>query len=419
MKKTLFRSLSYVALSSALLLTACKDTQQDFTPTLQLSKDQQLSTDPSAYEGRYIVVFKDEVSTAYRSRLPQEPTRREEKIEYVERVRDIAQQEVKRLLAEVGIQRTSFEQIYGNVFLGFADKLTTEEVKILRQDSRIAIIEPDREVQLEPVEVIEHTNASQVTPWGITRVGGFVNAAGLSRWAWVIDSGIDLTHPDLTVNTQFSRTFVGGTPTDQNGHGTHVAGTIAARNNTIGVVGVAAGATVVSVRVFGASGSSSNSVIISGIDYVAGAALARDVVNMSLGGGASSAVDNATINAASKGLYIAVAAGNSSANANNFSPARVNYFNSSNGGRVITISAMDSQDRFASFSNFGNPPIDFCAPGVSIYSTYRNGGYATLSGTSMATPHVAGIMLVNNGTVRTNGFVRNDPDGNPDPIAVR
>ena len=106
-----------------------------------------------------------------------------------------------------------------------------------------------------------------------------------------------------------------------------------------------------------------------------------------------------------------LAAANSGANAANFTPARTN------GNNIYTISAIDSQDRFASFSNYGNPPIDYAAPGVSVLSTYKSGGTATLSGTSMAAPHVAGILLL--GTVKADGFAANDPDGNPDPIAHR
>ncbi|NJW54993.1 S8 family serine peptidase, partial [Salinimicrobium oceani] len=111
-----------------------------------------------------------------------------------------------------------------------------------------------------------------------------------------------------------------------------------------------------------------------------------------------------------KGIKFALAAGNDSTNANNSSPARVN------GTNIYTVSAIDINDRFASFSNYGNPPIDYAAPGVNIKSTWKSGGYNTISGTSMASPHVAGILVL--GSVRADGTASGDPDGNPDPIAV-
>lgn len=132
---------------------------------------------------------------------------------------------------------------------------------------------------------------------------------------------------------------------------------------------------------------------------------------MSLGGPFSKAVNDGVVAAASNGIKFALAEGNESQNTNNVSPG------SANGPNVYTISAMNSSDSWASFSNFGNPPVDYCAPGVSIQSTWKGGGYNTISGTSMATPHVAGILLL--GTISTDGTVNNDPDGNPDPIAIR
>jgi subtilisin family serine protease len=215
----------------------------------------------------------------------------------------------------------------------------------------------------------------------------------------------------LTVDVARSKTFLGGTstPDDQNGHGTHVAGTIAAKNNSIGVVGVAAGATVVSVRVLDRRGSGSTSGVIAGVDYVAAVASSGDVANMSLGGGVSLALD-AAVSVASGSCKFSLAAGNETDNANNHSPARVN------GANIFTISAMGIGDKWASYSNYGNPPVDYCAPGSSIYSTYKDGGYATLSGTSMAAPHVAGVLLL--GAIRNGGSVSGDPDGNADVIAI-
>lgn len=197
---------------------------------------------------------------------------------------------------------------------------------------------------------------------------------------------------------------------DGNGHGTHVSGSIAAVDNDIDVVGVAAGASVVGVKVLNSAGSGTNSGVIDGIDYVAANASGGDVANMSLGGGTSQALDDAVRNAADQGIYFAVAAGNDSDDANNYSPARVEYNN------VWTISAIDENDSFASFSNYGNPPIEYAAPGVDVESLWRDNGVNTISGTSMASPHAAGVLLVTCGNPTADGTASGDPDGNADPI---
>lgn len=248
----------------------------------------------------------------------------------------------------------------------------------------------------------------QTVPWGIARVNGGV--AGATGTAWVIDSGIDLDHPDLNVDVGRSVYYTGRSADDENGHGTHVAGTIGALDNTIGVVGVAAGATVVSVRVLDRRGSGAYSGVIAGIDYVGANGAAGDVANMSLGGGFSQALNDAVI-AASSTVKFVLAAGNESTDAATKSPA------SANGANIYTISSFAQGDNWSSFSNYGNPPVDFAEPGSSILSTYKDGAYATLSGTSMAAPHAAGILLL--GGIRSGGTVGGDPDGNPDTIGVR
>jgi subtilisin family serine protease len=228
----------------------------------------------------------------------------------------------------------------------------------------------------------------------------------------VIDTGVDQNHPDLNVDTTRSVNFVSRGKykvDDGNGHGTHVAGTIAAIDNTIGVIGVAAGATVVGVRVLGDNGSGSFADVIAGVDHVAAHGNPGDVANMSLAGGYSLALNEAVQNA-SANVKFAIAAGNNGANASSYSPA------SAQGANIYTVSAFANGDTWASFSNYGNPPIDCGAPGVSVLSTYKGDGYATLSGTSMAAPHVAGLLLL--GIPATDGAVSGDPDGNPDPIAV-
>jgi subtilisin family serine protease len=298
--------------------------------------------------------------------------------------------------------------VYTNSIRGFSAKIPAAAAeRLAAQNSNIAYFEKDG-----PVWIVQGGppggggGGGETTPYGITRVGGPVDGTG--KTAWVLDTGIDQDHPDLNVDTARSISFADNSPDDKNGHGTHVAGTIAAIDNDIDVVGVAAGATVVAVKVLGNSGSGSYSDVIAGVDHVAANAASGDSANMSLGGSPSQAVDDAVIAAAGKGIRFAIAAGNSGADANNYSPARANHSN------IWTVSAIDSNDNFASFSNWGNPPVDCAAPGVSVLSLRKGGGTTTYSGTSMAAPHVAGILLF--GSPKSDGTANNDPDGNPDPI---
>jgi subtilisin family serine protease len=176
------------------------------------------------------------------------------------------------------------------------------------------------------------------------------------------------------------------------------------------VVGVAAGVEVIPVKVLNKRGSGSMGDVLCGVDFVGGVSNADDVANMSLGGGVYSTLDDAVVEASLAGARFVLAAGNEGTDANSSSPARAN------GSRVFTISAFDVNDVLASWSNYGNPPIDFSAPGVGIFSTYKNGGYRILSGTSMAAPHFAGLLL--GGIVNTDGVVGGDTDGIADSIAV-
>jgi subtilisin len=260
----------------------------------------------------------------------------------------------------------------------------------------------------------------------------------------IVDTGIDLTHPDLNVYRE--KTFVPNTTTanDDNGHGTHVAGTAAARDNSIGVVGVAPGARLWAVKVLDSTGAGSISSIIAGIDYVTQHANEIDVVNLSFGCEChSQALETAINNSVAAGVTYVVAAGNSHKDALTFSPANI--------PNVIAVSAIvdtdgkcggigqstkyGNDDTLASFSNYGRT-VKMAAPGVNILSTFKGHSYSTLSGTSMAAPHVTGAAalykashpgatpsavldaLVNQGsnpsTVCDNnghGYFANDPDG--------
>jgi len=297
---------------------------------------------------------------------------------------------------------------------GFSAVIPASQIEAIRNDPRVAIVEKDGPVQLvQPVESNARPggggSGGQTVPWGITRIGGAGDGTG--KTAWVIDSGIDMTHADLNTSRNCHTYFIGTSPSDGNGHGTHVAGTIAAKNNGQDVVGVAANAYVCSVRVLGNSGSGSWEGVINGVNFVAANGAPGDVANMSVGGSGSNAtLETAILNAAAKGIKFVIAAGNSGIDANLETPARTN------GPNVFTISATGSNDCLASWSNYGLG-VDFAAPGSGILSTRKGGGTTTMSGTSMAAPHAAGVLLL--GAARTDGVACSDRDGVPDPIIHR
>jgi subtilisin family serine protease len=320
--------------------------------------------------------------------------------------------------------RGKVRQVFRDRLQGMVIEMPETALSELRNHPLVEAVEVDRVVQLTLPKLQNMRVAAtatgaaatgQETPWGIDRVGG--SGDGTGKTAWVVDSGIDLRHPDLQVDTQRCFTvFRSGAEgrlgcSDGNGHGTHVAGTIAALDNGTGVVGVAAGATVVPIKVLDSNGRGALSGVIAGLEYVAARANPGDVVNVSFGGGTSNLLDNATRTVAATGASVVIAAGNESRNANNSSPARVN------GDNIYTISAFREGDVFASFSNFANPPVDYSAPGVRIRSTWKGSSYATLSGTSMAAPHAAGVLLL--GGPDSGTTVTGDRDNNPDRIISR
>lgn len=322
------------------------------------------------------------------------------------------------------------KHIYKHSIKGFAVNMNCGKAKAaFAGQNDIVSFEPDSLMVLYPGppsgkgKKDSTTTESQVIPWGITRVGYLpvdppIDNTGLT--AWILDTGIDLDHPDLTVDA--ARGFSAFTSRkdssydDGHGHGTHVAGTIAAIDNEIDVVGVAAGATVVPVKVLNSRGSGSTSGVIAGIDWVAANASPGDCANLSLGGSYSQDLNDAVVNASTYGdkdIYFALAAGNESQNAMNTSPASAGKNEYDN---IWTISAIDTEGNFASFSNFGNPPIEFAAPGVGILSLKRGGGTTIKNGTSMAAPHACAVLMLTMGEPDSDGTANGETDGNPDLI---
>jgi subtilisin family serine protease len=291
------------------------------------------------------------------------------------------------------------ERFYTRALHGFAATLTPAQLRRLAADPMVERIEPDEVVALPPVRT-----ASQNADWGIYRVGAnlssTVSGDGMGEvtdvHVYVIDTGVDLTHPDLNVVEHVS--IIGEPNTDCHGHGTGVAGIIAARDNTAFTVGVAPGAPIHGVRVLSCLGSASASAIVAAVDWVTANAIRPAVANMSIGSLVPLPSVNAAVkNSAASGIVYAVAAGNGNpyggnqpVNACFSSPAGAGFdFLWLNG--ILTVGATDLNDMEARFSNFG-PCVNLWAPGVDVTTTWlmSQGGLITGSGTSFAAPYVAG-----------------------------
>jgi subtilisin family serine protease len=282
--------------------------------------------------------------------------------------------------------------VYSSAIEGYAAVFPNDRaLQRVQNDPRVAYVEQDQVVRA----------VAQTLPWGIDRVeadqsstkAGDGSGAVSNVNAYIIDSGIYTTHTDLNVVKHVN--FVGdGKNYDCSGHGTHVAGTVAAKDNTSDVVGAGPGAPLTGVKVLGCSGSGSWSGVIKGIDWVTANAVKPAIANMSLGGGASQAVDDAVRKSANSGVFYSIAAGNQGTDACTRSPARAGRtknadgtWNKNNG--IMTVAATNKSNGETSWSNYG-PCVDIWAPGYSILSTKNGGGTATMSGTSMAAPHVGG-----------------------------
>ena len=289
---------------------------------------------------------------------------------------------------------------YKHALNGYAAEMTEDEALALSEDPRVQFVEEDQ------VYTADATQSGAT--WGLDRIdqrnrplsGTYTyNWTGSGVRAYIIDTGIRTTHSQFGGRAAVSADFVGDGRNGQdcNGHGTHVAGTVGGST-----YGVAKSVSLRAVRVLNCQGSGTTSGVISGVDWVRANHIKPAVANMSLGGGASSALDTAVNNAINAGVTFAVAAGNENQNACNVSPART--------AAAITVGATTSTDARASYSNFGTC-LDLFAPGSSITSAWSTSDTATntISGTSMASPHVAGVaaLYLQGHTTASPATVRN------------
>ncbi|MGW0827982.1 S8 family peptidase [Streptomyces sp. NPDC002845] len=288
--------------------------------------------------------------------------------------------EGKALAKEYG---ATVERTYKKALNGYAVEATEAEAAKFAADPAVASVVQNRTFSIA-------TTQPNPPSWGLDRIDQsslplnssytYPDAAGSGVTAYIIDTGVRITHSDFGTRASYGYDAIDNdnTAQDGHGHGTHVAGTVAGAS-----YGVAKSAKVVGVRVLNNSGSGTTAQVVAGIDWVAQNAVKPAVANMSLGGGVDTALDTAVRGAIASGVTFAVAAGNSSANASNYSPARVT--------EAITVGSTTSSDARSSFSNYGSV-LDIFAPGSSITSAWNSSDSATntISGTSMATPHVAG-----------------------------
>lgn len=349
----------------ALFSTSC-ETQEVQLPTME--EVNTLADKPNSIPGKYIV-------TLHENTINYRKTNNYEDAQIG--MRKVAED----LVGKFGVSPQQIDRVYGSLLTGFSATLTSEQLSALRADPKVALVENDG-IAYKCVDVTQ-----SAATWGIDRLDQralplnqtyVYGQTGEGVKVFILDTGIKYDHPDFegrAVRGYSGYNDLGG---DVDGHGTHVAGTVGSKT-----YGVAKKATLVSVKVLGDNGSGSFSIIVAGMDWVvANKGTSPAVVNMSLGGSGTSS----TVNAAAKRLFdanvpVIVAAGNSNVDASGFTPA--------NAPNAYAVGSSTSTDARSSFSNFGTT-VKLFAPGSSITSTTVNGLFGALSGTSMASPHVAG-----------------------------
>ena len=312
----------------------------------------------------------------------------------------VASPEVRAIAATLArAQGGRVMHIYQRALRGFSVTMSATAAAALARDPRVRYIEQDSVMTIVDTQV----NAT----WGLDRIdqrdrplsGTYTyDTVAANVHVYVIDTGIRASHFEFggrVSTTGFTAIADSNGTSDCNGHGTHVAGTVGGAT-----YGVAKGVTLHAVRVLSCSGSGSTAGVIAGVDWVTANRTLPAVANMSLGGGASTALDDAVRNSVAAGVTYAIAAGNSNANACNSSPARVS--------QALTVGSSTNTDARSSFSNFGTC-VDLFAPGSSITSAWYTGDNATntISGTSMASPHVAGVAAL---------YLANDPAASPSAV---
>lgn len=369
-----------------------------------------LAQPPKPIPGQYIVILKESAAT---------PVIKQE-TKNSNRLQKASDNESKALNAYLKLKGAKMGDIKGEyvyAVVGYTAVLTPEELAKVKANPDVQGIYQDFEIKLPPkitgVAPPDIQIAKQYTTCSVTTAGGPVDGSAKNTWIWILDTGIDGSHPDLNVQTvsPFATSFITGESwNDVNGHGTHLAGIAAAKNNSIGVAGVSAGAKVVPVKVLNAQGSGPISSLIAGLNHVAMYDIPNDVVCIPVGAypvsdcvNAYPALRDAIVNLANAGTWVVMSAGYSGGDAANFNPGCIN------GNRICTVGSLSCLLNASSFSNFSSTVVDWVAVGENVYSTLPGSRYGALSGTALTVPVVAGIIHskgaapVSGGTVNCRG----------------
>lgn len=400
---------------------------------------------PKPIPGQYLVFLKASTVQPVKAH-EKKNNNRHQKLAQNKAARERALEKVQQIQNRKKIPKGKVFTEFTDVAVGFAARLTENEKKELQNDPDVAEVVQDYEIEIGPmqfdpdpddVSLLQdnsrrhfssftggpspnwelETNAltsntpAQYLGCNISKAGNFTDGSRKSTFIWVLDTGIDLDHPDLNVETTFGKSCIFLHPSfdDNHGHGTHCAGIAAAKNNSYGVVGVSAGAKVVPVKVLRSDGKGAWSTLIAGLDHVAKYDIPGDIVSISIGGYGYSNCENTNTKMrdairalGNSGTYVVMAAGNDAGDARRNLPGCIN------GTRIYTVGSITCNSACSSFSNFNTSssvPVDWVAVGSSVYSTYLNGSYRTMSGTSMSTPAVAGIIHARGGAPASAGTV--------------
>lgn len=381
------KSTAYIMVGLMIISSSCSDSIDD-SPVIDLDNVSLIGQE-NLIPGQFIVVL-NENNIKFRKTSDYASAQ--------EGMRKVAHD----IVARYKIEEVNIDKVYGSLLTGFSVKLDQAQLEALEKDPTVAYIEPDGYAYTS-------TTTQTGATWGLDRIdqvtlpldGTYTYTSdGSGVKAYIIDTGIRTTHQEFGGRALQGFDAFGGNSEDCNGHGTHVAGTVGGS-----IYGVAKNTTLVGVRVLDCNGSGSWSGVIAGMDWVASNASGPSVANMSLGGGASTAIDDAVTRMFNKGIPVIVAAGNGNSRgreqpACNFSPARA--------ARAYTVGATTSTDSKTSWSNYGDC-VNIFAPGASITAAWHTSNTATnrISGTSMASPHVAGVAVL---------FLQNNINASPQTV---